>query len=67
MTPYTGDPSMITRSMLRECADCETKVTCADEREEFDYEYLCDSCYERRKEDLESDHKQDEENETLFI
>lgn len=41
------------RSELMDCADCSNKVTCQDEREEFNYAYLCNECYELRKENLE--------------
>jgi len=51
-------------TQLRECVDCSAKVTCHDEREEFDYEYICDLCYERRKEDLKLE---DETENPLFV
>lgn len=51
-------------SDLLECADCNCQVTTDDERMEFKYAYLCDPCYERRKEDLELE---DEMENLLFV
>jgi len=37
-------------SELMECHDCSNKVTCSDERPEFEHLYLCDQCADKREE-----------------
>lgn len=49
---FSNDGNAPRRSELMDCADCDNKVTCEDERTEF-HAYLCEDCFQKRIENLE--------------